>query len=105
MLVRTCGARATISNRSNNYGTRHHVEKFILRQITNILRGIRPKLYGNGRYIRDWIHVDDHSSAVWDILTRGRVGETYLIGADGERSNIVVLRAILECMGQPADAV
>ena len=102
--VRTYGVRATISNCSNNYGPRQHVEKFIPRQITNILCGIRPKLYGDGRNVRDWIHVDDHSSAVWEILTRGRIGETYLVGADGERSNIDVLRAILEAMGQPADA-
>lgn len=102
--VRTYGVRATISNCSNNYGPRQHVEKFIPRQITNIIRGIRPKLYGDGRNVRDWIHVDDHSSAVWEILTCGRIGETYLIGADGERSNIDVLRAILEAMGEPADA-
>ena len=102
--VRTYGVRATISNCSNNYGPRQHVEKFIPRQITNILCGIRPKLYGDGRNVRDWIQVDDHSSAVWEILTRGRIGETYLIGADGERSNIDVLRAILEAMGEPADA-
>ncbi|CUN33965.1 dTDP-glucose 4%2C6-dehydratase [Collinsella aerofaciens] len=49
---------------------------------------------------RDWIHTEDHSSAVWDILTRGRMGETYLIGADGERDNITVLRMILEAMGR-----
>lgn len=102
--VRTYGVRATISNCSNNYGPRQHVEKFIPRQITYILYGIRPKLYGDGRNVRDWIHVDDHSSAVWEILTRGRVGETYLIGADGERSNIDVLYAILEAMSQPTDA-
>lgn len=101
--VRTYGVRATISNCSNNYGPRQHVEKFIPRQITNILRGVRPKLYGDGRNVRDWIHVDDHSSAVWEVLTRGRIGETYLIGADGERSNIEVMRAVLEAMGQPAD--
>ena len=102
--VRTYGVRATISNCSNNYGPRQHVEKFIPRQITNIIRGIRPKLYGDGKNVRDWIHVDDHSSAVWEILTCGRIGETYLIGADGERSNIDVLRAILKAMGEPADA-
>ena len=107
MLVRawnrTYGVRATISNCSNNYGPRQHVEKFIPRQITNVLSGARPKLYGDGLNVRDWIHVDDHSSAVWAILTRGRMGETYLIGADGERSNINVLRAILESMGRDAD--
>jgi dTDP-glucose 4,6-dehydratase len=101
---RTYGVQATISNCSNNYGPRQHIEKFIPRQITNILSGIQPKLYGDGRNVRDWIHVDDHNAAVWTILERGRIGETYLIGADGERGNIDVLRAILECMGQPADA-
>ena len=100
---RTFGVRATISNCSNNYGPYQHVEKFIPRQITNILDGVRPKLYGDGRNVRDWIHTDDHSSAVWTILTKGEMGETYLIGADGERSNIDVLRAILERMGRPAD--
>ena len=107
MLVRawhrTYGVRATISNCSNNYGPYQHVEKFIPRQITNILCGARPKLYGDGRNVRDWIHTEDHSSAVWAILTRGRVGETYLIGADGERDNITVLRAILRAMGRPED--
>ncbi len=100
---RTFGVRATISNCSNNYGPYQHVEKFIPRQITNILDGVRPKLYGDGRNVRDWIHTDDHSSAVWTILTRGEMGETYLIGADGEKSNIDVLRAILTRMGKPAD--
>ena len=107
MLVRawhrTYGVRATISNCSNNYGPYQHVEKFIPRQITNILCGVRPKLYGDGRNVRDWIHTEDHSSAVWEILTRGRVGETYLVGADGERDNITVLRDILRAMGRPED--
>ena len=101
---RTYGIRATISNCSNNYGPYQHVEKFIPRQITNVLCGIRPKLYGTGKNVRDWIHTEDHSRAVWDILTRGRIGETYLIGANGERSNIDVLCSILSAMGQPEDA-
>ena len=101
--VRTYGVRATISNCSNNYGPRQHIEKFIPRQITNILCGIRPKLYGDGLNVRDWIHTEDHSSAVWDILTKGEIGETYLIGADGEKNNIDVLRAILREMGRDAD--
>lgn len=100
---RTYGVRATISNCSNNYGPYQHVEKFIPRQITNILCGERPKLYGDGLNVRDWIHVDDHSSAVWKILTRGAVGDTYLVGADGERSNIDVLHSILRAMGKPED--
>lgn len=98
--VRSYGVRATISNCSNNYGPYQHIEKFIPRQITNIIDGVRPKLYGDGRNVRDWIHTEDHSSAVWEILTHGRIGETYLVGANGERSNIDVLRTILVAMGR-----
>ncbi|MGI6535232.1 MAG: dTDP-glucose 4,6-dehydratase [Eggerthellaceae bacterium] len=101
--VRTYGIRATISNCSNNYGPYQHVEKFIPRQITNIIDGVRPKLYGDGKNVRDWIHTEDHSRAVWDILTKGRIGETYLIGADGEKSNLEVLREILKAMGKRGD--
>ena len=101
--TRTYGLRTTISNCSNNYGPYQHVEKFIPRQITNVLDGERPRLYGDGRNVRDWVHAEDHSSAVWDILTRGRLGETYLIGADGERDNLTVLRDILSVMGRDPD--
>jgi dTDP-glucose 4,6-dehydratase len=102
--VRSFGVQATISNCSNNYGPYQHVEKFIPRQITNVIRGIRPKLYGKGENVRDWIHANDHSSAVLTILEKGRIGETYLIGADGERNNKEVVELILEEMGQPRDA-
>lgn len=101
--TRTYGLRATISNCSNSYGPYQHVEKFIPRQITNIIDGDRSKLYGTGRNVRDWVNVEGHSSAVWAILTCGQVGETYLIGADGERSNIDVLRMIMEDMGHDPD--
>lgn len=96
--VRSYGVNATISNCSNNYGPFQHIEKFIPRQITNILTGRRPKLYGTGCNVRDWIHVDDHNSAVWRILQEGATGQTYLIGADGERDNLSVLRMILTLM-------
>ncbi|QZT58434.1 dTDP-glucose 4,6-dehydratase [Mycolicibacterium austroafricanum] len=102
--VRSFDVPATISNCSNNYGPYQHVEKFIPRQITNILRGIRPKLYGRGNNVRDWIHTDDHSSAVLAILTEGQIGETYMIGADGEHDNRTVVELILELMGLPPDA-
>jgi dTDP-glucose 4,6-dehydratase len=102
--VRSFGLQATISNCSNNYGPYQHVEKFIPRQITNVLDGVRPKLYGAGQNVRDWIHASDHSSAVLTILERGAIGETYLIGADGEEDNRTVVELILELMGQPADA-
>ena len=101
--VRSFGIHATLSNCSNNYGPDQHIEKFIPRQITNVLSDIRPKLYGAGANVRDWIHVDDHNAAVWTIIDRGRSGETYLIGADGERNNRDVLELILELMGRPID--
>lgn len=102
--VRSFGVQATISNCSNNYGPFQHVEKFIPRQITNVVDGVRPKLYGTGQNVRDWIHVEDHNAAVWAILERGRIGETYLIGADGEVDNKTVVETILDLMGHPADA-
>lgn len=101
--IRSFGLRATISNCSNNYGPNQHIEKFIPRQITNIISGRKPKLYGDGLNVRDWIHAYDHSSAVWTILNKGRIGETYLIGADGEKDNKTVLEMILKLMGQPID--
>lgn len=101
--VRSFGVRATISNCSNNYGPRQHVEKFIPRQITNVIDGVRPKLYGDGLNVRDWIHVDDHNSAVWTIIDKGEIGQTYLIGADGEKNNLEVVRLILTEMGKTAD--
>jgi dTDP-glucose 4,6-dehydratase len=101
--VRSYGVRATISNCSNNYGPYQHVEKFIPRQITNILTGRRPKLYGAGANVRDWIHVEDHNSAVWRIVQGGQLGRTYLIGAGGERDNLSVLRTLLRLMDREPD--
>lgn len=101
--VRSFGIEATISNCSNNYGPYQHIEKLIPRMITNRLRGIRPRLYGDGLNVRDWIHVRDHNTAVWDILTKGRIGETYLIGANGETSNRSVVAILNELMGFPPD--
>ena len=101
--VRSFGVRATISNCSNNYGPYQHVEKFIPRQITNILCGAPAKLYGTGAQVRDWIHVDDHNAAVMAILERGRIGETYNIGAslpgDPHVTNKEVIETICELMG------
>ncbi|HEY4963529.1 MAG TPA: dTDP-glucose 4,6-dehydratase [Candidatus Saccharimonadales bacterium] len=102
--VRSFGVQATISNCSNNYGPYQHVEKFIPRQVTEVIEGRRPKLYGNGQNVRDWIHTEDHSSGVLAILEKGKIGETYLIGADGEKNNKEVVELILEIMGKnPSD--
>lgn len=101
--VRSFGIRATLSACSNNYGPWQHVEKFIPRQVTEILDGRRPRIYGDGAHVRDWIHTDDHASAVLRILRDGRIGETYLIGADGERSNLDVVRLVLRLMDRDED--
>lgn len=98
--IRSFGIKATISNCSNNYGPYQHVEKFIPRAITNVILGQKPKLYGTGENIRDWIYTQDHSSAVLVILEKGKLGETYMIGADGEKTNKEVLESILELMSK-----
>jgi dTDP-glucose 4,6-dehydratase len=98
--VRSFGLQATISNCSNNYGPYQHVEKFIPRQITEVLEGRKPRLYGTGEQVRDWIHAEDHSSGVLAILEKGKIGETYLIGADGEKDNKHVVELILELMNK-----
>jgi dTDP-glucose 4,6-dehydratase len=102
--ARSFGVHATLSNCANNYGPYQHVEKFIPRQITNVLTGARPKLYGAGANVREWTHVDDHNEAVHLILSKGAPGETYLIGSGDERNNKEILELILELMGEPADA-
>ena len=97
--IRSFDIAATISNCSNNYGPYQHVEKFIPRQITNILTARRPKLYGTGEQVRDWIHVDDHNDAVLAIIERGHLGETYAIGADQDTiNNKTVLEMICSLM-------
>jgi dTDP-glucose 4,6-dehydratase len=98
--MRSFGVQATISNCSNNYGPYQHVEKFIPRQITEVLEGRKPRLYGTGENVRDWIHTEDHSSGVLAVLEKGKIGETYLIGADGEKNNKEVVEMILELMGK-----
>lgn len=98
--VRSFGLCATISNCSNNYGPYQHIEKFIPRQITNILDGRAPRLYGTGEQVRDWIHVDDHNRAVLSILDAGKFGETYNIGANQpDINNRQVIELICDLLG------
>lgn len=102
--IRSFGIQATISNCANNYGPYQHIEKMIPRQITNVLSGIKPKLYGTGLQVRDWIHVDDHNEAALTIIEKGKLGDTYIIGADNDHTNNkMVIEMILELMGKPAD--
>lgn len=102
---RSFGLKATISNCSNNYGPRQHEEKLIPRTIHLIQAGIRPKLYGSGANVRDWIHVDDHTDGIITILDRGEIGETYLLGANCERNNLQVVQAILARLDRPLDFI
>jgi dTDP-glucose 4,6-dehydratase len=102
--ARSFGVAATVSNCANNYGPFQHVEKFIPRQVTNVLGGTRPKLYGAGENVREWTHVDDHNAAVHLILSQGKIGETYLIGSGDERNNRQIVQLILELMGQDPDS-
>jgi dTDP-glucose 4,6-dehydratase len=102
--ARSFGMQATISNCANNYGPFQHVEKFVPRQITNVLRGGKPKLYGAGDNVREWTHVDDHNAAVHLILSQGKIGETYLVGSGDERSNKQIVQLILALMGHDPDS-
>jgi dTDP-glucose 4,6-dehydratase len=102
--VRSYGVAATLSNCANNYGPFQHVEKFIPRQVTNLLTGQRPRLYGEGVNIREWTHVDDHNDAIHRMIIAGRIGHTYLIGSGDERSNKEIVELILELMGHPPGA-
>lgn len=106
--VRSFGLQATISNCSNNYGPYQHEEKLIPRTVLLAASGIKPKVYGDGSNIRDWIHVDDHTDGVWAIMKKGFVeGEaaTYLLGANGERTNREVVRAVLDHLGLDEDFI
>jgi len=89
----------TISNCSNNYGPYQYPEKLIPLFITNILLGRKVPVYGQGKNIRDWIHVDDHNRGVDFIIKSGRIGETYCLGGASEKSNLEITQEILGLMG------
>jgi dTDP-glucose 4,6-dehydratase len=103
--TRSFGLKATISNCSNNFGPYQHEEKLIPRMIGLIASGAKPELYGNGANVRDWIHVDDHNDGVWAVIEKGVIGQTYLLGADNQRSNLEVVKALLGIMGKPEDFI
>jgi len=95
----TYGLPITISNCSNNYGPFQFPEKVIPLFITNLMEGKKVPLYGDGKNVRDWIHVDDHCEAVDLVIRGGRIGHTYCIGGDSEKSNYELTMAILQGMG------
>ena len=101
--VRSFGLQATISNCSNNYGRNQHQEKLIPSTIKAALAGKRPQVYGSGRNVRDWIHVDDHVDGIWAVLDEGLIGETYLFGGEQELANLEVVELVLNEVGLPTN--
>jgi dTDP-glucose 4,6-dehydratase len=97
----TYGFPSIITRCSNNYGPYQFPEKFIPLFITNAMEDKDLPLYGDGLYVRDWIHVEDHCRAIDAVLHHGRPGEVYNIGGDCERANIEVARRILDSLGKP----
>lgn len=97
----TYGLPITISNCSNNFGPFQFPEKIIPLAITNVLEGKKVPLYGDGRNVRDWIYVEDHCAGIELILEKGKLGQTYLIGAQSEISNLDLVKKILKIMGKP----
>lgn len=102
---RTYGLPVTISRCSNNYGPYQFPEKLIPLTIINALNGKRIPVYGSGENRRDWIYVEDHCSAIDLILRKGRAGEIYNVGGNGEMSNLEVVRKILAALNKPEDLI
>ena len=100
---RTYGLPVVISRCSNNYGPRQHPEKFLPTVILNALHNKPIPIYGDGLYVRDWIHVLDHCRAIDTIMNKGRINEVYNVGTDNEWANIDLARKILQIMGRPED--
>lgn len=97
---RTYGLPVVITNCSNNYGPYHFPEKLIPLVILNALDGKPLPVYGNGQQIRDWLYVEDHARALYSVLTKGKIGETYNIGGHNEKKNIEVVNAICELLDE-----
>src|SRR3989344_5710693 len=101
----TYGFPITVTNCSNNFGPYQFPEKLISLAITNLLEGKKVPVYGDGLYVRDWLYVEDHCSAIDLVLKKGKIGETYLIGVDGDVKNIEVVKKILKLLGKGEDQI
>ncbi|MFE3720099.1 dTDP-glucose 4,6-dehydratase [Streptomyces cyaneofuscatus] len=102
---RTHGLHVSITRCSNNYGPYQHPEKLIPLFTTNLLEGLQVPLYGDGRNIREWLHVDDHCRAIELVLTRGRAGEIYNVGGGNELTNLQITERLLKLCGANASMV
>ena len=96
--VNTYGVKATISNCSNNFGPNQHMEKLIPKTIMNALSGKKVPVYGSGMNVRDWIYVEDHCSGIDVVIKKGRIGQSYLLGARNERTNLEIVKLILHML-------
>lgn len=101
----TYGLPITISNCSNNYGPYHFPEKLIPLAITNLIEGKKIPVYGDGLQVRDWLHVDDHCRAIDVIIHKGEIGETYCVGGNGEKTNMEIVKTILNLLGKGEEMI
>ena len=102
----TFGLPVLITRCSNNYGPYQFPEKLIPLMITRALADQPLPVYGDGRHVRDWLHVEDHCAALWAVLTRGRLEDrVYVIGGEAERANLDVVRAVLAALGKPESLI
>lgn len=101
----TYGVPATITNCSNNYGPYQHPEKFLPKVIASAIFGRPIPIYGDGLYVRDWMHVEDHCRGIEAAIMHGRPGESYCLGADSEQTNLEICRQVLGLLGKPLSLV
>ncbi|MDA7939803.1 MAG: dTDP-glucose 4,6-dehydratase [Nitrosopumilus sp.] len=103
--VTTYGIKARITRCTNNYGPRQSAEKLIPKVIKHAMDGKKIPVYGTGKNVRDWIHVDDHCSGILKVMSDGRDGQSYNISTGNELDNLVIIRKILGIMGKPEDLI
>lgn len=97
----TYGLPITITNCSNNFGPYQDPEKFLPRLITNLIDGKEIPIYGDGKYVRDWLFVDDHASAIDVVIKKGKVGETYVVGGNTKDiNNLTIAKTLLKIFGK-----
>jgi dTDP-glucose 4,6-dehydratase len=96
----TYGIRTTLSNCSNNYGPYQFPEKLLPLMLLNILEGKPLPVYGSGSNVRDWLYVDDHAEAIWTIVRRGELGETYNVGGEAEWNNLALVHRLIEIVAE-----
>ncbi len=101
----THGLPITISNCSNNYGPFHFPEKLIPLAITNLIEGKKIPVYGDGMQVRDWLFVEDHCEAIDLIIQKGKIGETYCIGGNSEKTNMEIVKKILELLNKGEEMI